>query len=234
MHFREPAHQQLVTRGLVRSALDLPARSRARRLAFRKRRARASGASRVRRRRARHLHFNLAHTRRPGGHGGGARRGASASMSSAPTRRAPLAVARRYFSAAESRCARGPAGGRAAAAIPAAVDAQGGLSEGHWHRHRGWPGQHDVQFDDRTRVRFERAAIRRRRAGCFSEFDVDGGYLLALAHLSITTMRAPRSSVACGVSGGASVSAPVSSPARRLRSGTARPGLTKWRSRCSR
>ena len=111
------------------------------------------------------LRFNLAHTRGLVAHGGRRAARRLAWMWSATTRRVPLEVARRYFSPVEVAALEALARRRAAAAISPAVDAQGGLSEGHGHGRRRRPGQHDVSNSTTpARVTFERAGDPRRRA----------------------------------------------------------------------
>ena len=133
----------------------------------------ATTAARPSRRRsiAAGLHFNIAHT---------ARMWWSWPCAGMPRVRrrcrnarhgAPLAVARALFFRAEAaRCARCPP--TLSPALPAAVDTEGGVSEGHRHRDRRWPRQHDVSVRDAPELSLRaRRRSRTRRAGNFGQFD---------------------------------------------------------------
>jgi 4'-phosphopantetheinyl transferase len=179
MQFPEGRHQQLVTRGLVRLALSsyAPGIAPAEWCFERNAQGRPGIAGSLGH--AADLDFNLAHT--PGLVAMAVARDAEIGVDVERTdQRAPLAVARRYFSAAEIAAMESlPAGERARRfrrlwtlkesylkAIGTGVS--GGL--GSMTFHFGPDG-----------VRFEREADAAAARWVFREFDVDGEFLLALA-----------------------------------------------------
>jgi 4'-phosphopantetheinyl transferase len=179
MHFPEGRHQQLVTRGLARHVLSsyVPGIAPAEWLFERNEHGRPGIAGSLAL--ARGLHFNLAHT--PGLVVMAVARDAEIGVDvERADQRAPLAVARRYFSAAEITAMEAlPAGEQARRfrrlwtlkesylkAIGTGVS--GGLGSVTFHF--GPDG-----------VRCEREADAAAARWVFREFDVDGEFLLALA-----------------------------------------------------
>ena len=193
MHFPEDRHQQLVTRGLVRHVLSLyvPGVTPAGWCFERNAHGRPgiACAPEV----ARDLRFNLAHT--PGLVAMAVARGAEIGVDVERTdKRAPLAVARRYFSAAEIA---------AMEALPAEEQA--------WRFRRLWTlkeaylkaigtgvvgGLGSMSFDfEPNGVRFEREADPASSSWVFREFELDGDFLLALAFLNREDETPPRVSL---------------------------------------
>jgi 4'-phosphopantetheinyl transferase len=179
MHFSEDRHQQLVTRGMVRQVLSLyvPGVAPAGWNFERNRHGRPAitGVSEA----ARDLQFNLAHT--PGLVALAVARDAEIGVDvERADKRAPLAVARRYFSVAEVE---------AMEALPAEEQARRfrrlwTLKESYLKATgtgvAGGLGSMTFHIEPEG-VRFERAADAAASRWVFREFQVDGEFLLALA-----------------------------------------------------
>ena len=182
MHFPEDRNQQLVTRGMVRQVLSLyvPGVAPAGWSFERNTHGRPaiSGASEA----ARDLRFNLAHT--PGLVALAVARDAEVGVDvERADKRAPLAVARRYFSAAEVA---------AMEALPAEDQARRfrrlwTLKESYLKATgtgvAGGLGSMTFHIEPQG-VRFERVADAAASRWVFREFQVDGEFLLALAFRS--------------------------------------------------
>ena len=140
--------------------------------------------------------------------------------------RAPLAVAERYFSPAEAaqlrRCRRRPA-----TALLAALDLKEAYLKAIGHRARGWPRPHELHVRDAESFHFERSTMPTRHVGNFTSSNSARNTCSRSRVLPRGgDARARRLTFARD-------SAPLTESGPR-RSGTARPALTTWRSRCSR